>query len=58
MVLLPNYQIFMTPVLEWFVDKKEKRIKEVEASVSKKMNLTQDQLEEIIPSGTPNCFKK
>jgi restriction system protein len=57
MALLPNYQIFMTPVLEGFSDKKEKKVKEVEIYVSQKMNLTQEQMDEIIPSGTQTVLR-
>ncbi len=48
---IPDYQAFMTPLLQQLADGKTVKLKEVEADIYQVLGLTDEQLQQRIPSG-------
>ena len=53
---VPDFQSFFKPLLDIAADGKEHTIQEAREIIAKKMNLTQKDLEELLPSGTQMKF--
>ncbi|MCL1973133.1 MAG: restriction endonuclease [Endomicrobia bacterium] len=54
---IPQYQEFMSPTLEVFADGKEKENSEVYQSIITKMNFSEDDLAELLPSGIQSVVR-
>lgn len=53
---IPDYQTIMLPLLQLLADKKEYILKDVVASLGKQFKLTEEQLNELLPSGQSLLF--
>ena len=53
---IPDYQSILLPLLQFTADGKEHRTKEINASVSKHFNLTEEELSKLVPSGQDYVF--
>jgi restriction system protein len=49
---IPDFQTIMLPLLEYFSDGKEHSTSEIVGHISDKFNLTEEQREQLLPSGT------
>jgi len=50
---IPNYQTIMLPLLQYVSDNQEHRITDATEYLSKKFNLSEGELRELLPSGIP-----
>jgi restriction system protein len=53
---IPDYQSILLPLLQFTADGKEHRTRDVNASVSKYFNLTEEELSKLVPSGQDYVF--
>ena len=53
---IPNYQEFMLPTLEVIADGQEHKNSEVAQSVAKILNITDDDMQEMLPSGNQQTY--
>mgnify|MGYP002353253746 CR=1 FL=1 len=53
---VPDFQSFFKPLLEIASDNKEHTLREARSIISKKMNLSDEDLNELLPSGTQTKF--
>ena len=53
---VPDFQTLMLPVLQVFADSAEHMSREVRDRVAEVMDLTETDLEELLPSGTQPAF--
>ncbi len=53
---IPNYQEFMLPTLELISDGAEYKNSEIALEVAKKLNLSETEMQEMLPSGTQQVF--
>lgn len=53
---IPNYQEFMLPTLELISDGTEYKNSEMALEVAKKLNLSETEMQEMLPSGTQEVF--
>jgi len=53
---IPNYQEFMLPTLEMISDGAEYKNSEMALEVAKKLNLSESEMKEMLPSGTQEVF--
>ena len=54
---VPDYQTLMYPLLKFAEDEKEHSIKEAYESLANSFELTPDDKNELLPSGTQNVYK-
>lgn len=54
---IPDYQRFMLPLLKYANDDKEHAIKEAYNEMAKEFSLTQEEKNELLPSGTQPVYK-
>ena len=53
---LPKYHGFYTPFLTVLQDQKVHTSKEIQADIAQMLNLSDEQLSEVLPSGTQSVF--
>lgn len=53
---IPNYQEFMLPTLEVIADGQEHKNSDVVQAVAKKLNLTEEDMQEMLPSGNQQTY--
>jgi len=53
---VPDFQSFFKPLLELSADEVEHSLREARLFISNQMNLTEEDLKEILPSGTQSKF--
>lgn len=53
---LPKYYGFYTPFLTALQDQKVHTSKEIQADIAQMLNLSDEQLSEVLPSGTQSVF--
>lgn len=53
---VPDFQSFFKPLLEIAADRKEHSIQEARIAIAKNMNLAEEDLKELLPSGTQTKF--
>ncbi|MBE3128828.1 MAG: restriction endonuclease [Actinobacteria bacterium] len=54
---IPKYEEIMLPLLEFAKDNKEHQVREAYEYLSKKFKLTDEEIEELLPSGTQSLFE-
>lgn len=53
---IPDYQTLMLPLLKQLADGKEHRLQELRENIASEFRLSQQELEELLPSGTSRVF--
>ena len=53
---VPDFQSFFKPLLEIAVDGKEHSMKEARELIAQKMNLSEEDIKELLPSGTQTKY--
>jgi restriction system protein len=53
---IPDFQTLMKPVLEIFKDQKEHHVSEVREKISKDFDLTEEDMNQLLPSGASKVF--
>src|SRR5450759_3839615 len=53
---IPDYQSLMRPLLAYGQDGAEKNIREAISSIAKQINLTEDEFNQLLPSGKQTLF--
>lgn len=53
---IPNYQEFMLPTLEVIADGQEHKNSEVAQAVAKILNITDEDMQEMLPSGNQQTY--
>lgn len=53
---IPDYQSLMRPLLEYGKDEPEKNIRDAISSIAKQINLTEEEFNQLLPSGKQTIF--
>jgi restriction system protein len=54
---IPDFQSVMLPLLEFLGDRREHHVREAETALAKHFKLTEDELRELLASGTQAVFR-